>query len=101
MAAKLVLTSDAKNDFEMAYDWQEENEVPSGDKFEKAVQRSLKGIAANPLMHQKVFGNVRRGYVRNYSYVVIYEHISSDNSVIVYSIFHTSQDPAIWQQRVK
>ena len=35
-----------------------------------------------------------------FPYVVIYHYDEPNDTVIVHGVFHTSQDPAIWQQRL-
>jgi plasmid stabilization system protein ParE len=40
----------------------------------------------------------RRALVRRFPYAIFYEH--AGDVVTVYSVFHTSQDPAKWRQRL-
>ena len=101
MAANITIIPAANADFAEGYDWFEEQENGRGEKFEGVIQRRLKGVAANPLMHQIIQGNIRRAYVRDYQYIIFYEYVLATNTVLVYSIFHTSQDPDIWKQRVE
>ena len=55
-------------------------------------------ISANPLIHARVFGDVRRAVVHKMPYIVLY--VPEPNRVVVISVFHTSRDPSIWQGRV-
>lgn len=56
-------------------------------------------IAANPRMHAKVRGDVRKAIVRGYRYYCVFYRERADH-VEVLSVFHTSRDPSIWQDRV-
>ena len=41
---------------------------------------------------------VKRAVIRRFPYVVIYHY--ADGVVTVYSVFHTSQDPNKWRERL-
>ncbi len=49
-------------------------------------------------MYRVVHESDRWAVVRRFPYVVFSEH--SDNTVIVYSVFHCSQDPKKWRSRL-
>jgi plasmid stabilization system protein ParE len=49
-------------------------------------------------MYRVVHESYRRAVVRRFPYVVFYEHL--DNTIIVYSVFHCSQDPKKWRSRL-
>jgi plasmid stabilization system protein ParE len=49
-------------------------------------------------MHQTIHENYRRGLVRRFPYAVFYEY--AEGKVIVYCVFHTSQDPEKWRRRL-
>ena len=51
-----------------------------------------------PELYAKVHEEYRRALVRRFPYAVFYEY--SRGTVIVYSIFHTSQDPKKWRNRL-
>ena len=55
-------------------------------------------IAANPLIHQVVFADIRKGVVRRFPYCVFYR--PHPDRVEVIAVFHSSRDPSIWQRRV-
>ena len=64
----------------------------------RCVEACLHAMCRMPEMHEKVFKDYRRALVRRFPYVIFYEY--SDNLVTVYSIFHTSRNPAKWRQKL-
>jgi plasmid stabilization system protein ParE len=61
------------------------------------VQKVFDRIAANPLLHQVVFADIRKGVVRRFPYCVFYR--PHPDRVEVIAVFHSSRDPSIWHGR--
>jgi plasmid stabilization system protein ParE len=51
-----------------------------------------------PELHAKVHQDYRRVLVRRFPYAIFYEYAAE--TVTVYSVFHTSQDPDKWRKRL-
>jgi len=49
-------------------------------------------------MYAVVHESYHRALARRFPYAIFYEH--TGDVVTIYSVFHTSQDPAKWRQRV-
>ena len=49
-------------------------------------------------MYQVVHVTYRRALTRRFPYAIFYEY--ADDTVTVYSVFHTSRDPEKWRQRL-
>jgi plasmid stabilization system protein ParE len=49
-------------------------------------------------MHATIHANYRRGLVRRIPNAIFYEYAAE--KVTVYGVFHTSQDPDKWRQRL-
>lgn len=47
---------------------------------------------------QIAYETYRRAVVRRFPYVVFYEH--SDTTVVIYAVFHCSQNPKKWRGRL-
>lgn len=56
-------------------------------------------IGRSPLASATVRGDARRKVVRRFPYALIY--LAEPEHVEVIAVFHTSRDPAIWQERVR
>ena len=98
MAAKLVFTPEAGGDLDEAYSWYERQRVGLGEDFLSRVDACIEGILRNPEMHTAVYLQYRRALVRKFPYAVYYEYVG--DCVVIYGIFHTSQDPAKWRDRL-
>ena len=71
----------------------------SGVAFAEAIQVVFDRIAANPKIHTKMHGAVRRAVVRGFRYYNVFYRELPDQ-IEVLSVFHTSRDPRIWRDRV-
>lgn len=60
MTLPIALTPAAQADFDTDHDWYENRKSGSGRAFRDAVEKTLDRIAANPLLHARVYGEVRR-----------------------------------------
>jgi plasmid stabilization system protein ParE len=98
MTLLVTLHSEAEAELAEAYDWFETH-WESGDEFVSAVRGVLRRIAANADMHSVVTRNVRRAVVTGYRYYDVY-YRERETDIEVISIFHTSQNPKLWQDRI-
>lgn len=49
-------------------------------------------------MYQTVHESYRRAVVRRFPYVIFYEDL--DQKIIIYSVFHSAQNPQKWRRRL-
>lgn len=97
MSLPVVLRAEAEREFDEAFDWYEGQKAGLGVEFAEAVQVVYDRIAANPLLHQVVFADVRRGLVRRFPYAILYRPHA--DRVEVLAVFHHKRNPAVWQAR--
>jgi plasmid stabilization system protein ParE len=93
----VVLRAEAETEFDEAFDYYDARRAGLGTEFVSEVQRVFERIAANPLIHQEVFADIRKAVVRRFPYCVFYR--PHPDRVEVLSVFHTSRDPSVWQGR--
>jgi plasmid stabilization system protein ParE len=98
MAVELVFAQEAQQDIEEAYRWFEEQRVGLGEDFLSCVDACIQNICRVPELYPKIHEDYRRALVRRFPYAVFYEY--TEAKVVVYSIFHTSQNPQKWQLRL-
>ena len=82
-----------------AWSWYETKREGLGDEFRVCVDAGMGEISRAPRACAKVRGEARRKVVRRFPYVLIY--LAEPEHVEVIAVFHTSRDPAIWQERVR
>jgi toxin ParE1/3/4 len=97
MSLPLVFHPLVQLDINDAYRYYESKRTGLGDDFLAAVEEVLRRIANNPLMHQQVLHDIRRGVTRKFPYEVFYRPHADRVEVI--AVYHSSRDPAGWQAR--
>src|SRR5262245_52810411 len=98
MSPPIRFLPEARDEYDQAADWYEQQRPGLGVDFIARVREVLQRIAANPRIHGVVYQDVRKAVVRRFPYVVLYRE--DQGEVVVISVFHTSRDPSIWQSRV-
>jgi plasmid stabilization system protein ParE len=98
MAAELIIAPEAEEDIAEAYGWYDRRRTGLGEDFLSSLDACIQAICRTPEMHAPIFENYRRGLVRRFPYAVFYEYAA--NTVTVYCVFHTSQNPDKWRQRL-
>jgi plasmid stabilization system protein ParE len=98
MAAELIVAPEAEQDMDESYRWYESRRTGLGEEFLDCVDACIQAICRTPKMHATIHENYRRGLVRRFPYAVFYDY--DGTSVTVYTIFHTSQNPDKWRERL-
>ena len=91
MVDELIFAPDVQVDIDEAYTWYEERRPGLGEEFLGCVEACLHTICRMPDLYAKVHENYRRALVRRFPFAIFYE--LTDGKVVVYSVFHTSQNP--------
>lgn len=98
MAAELIVAPEAEQDLAEAYAWYEDQRTGLGEDFLDRVDASIEGILRAPEMYALIYKNYRRALVRRFPYAVFYEF--ENDTVTVYCVFNSSQDPEKWRRRL-
>ncbi len=99
MIERISLLPKAVADATEAFRWYEHCSEGLGERFLACIEKSIQRIRSNPEMHEKVYKEYRRAIVNRFPYVIFFE--VDAESVTVYSIFHTAQDPQKWRERLQ
>jgi plasmid stabilization system protein ParE len=98
MSLPVVLRVEAQAEFDEAFDYYEQQRPGLGVAFVARAQEVFDRIALNPQMHAVVFADIRKAVVAKFPYCIFYRPESARVQVI--AVFHSSRDPAVWQDRV-
>ncbi len=98
MIETVVILREALDDLVEARIWYEDRSLGLGDRFLDRVDDCIDRIRKNPELYERVYKDYRRAVVHRFPYVVFYE--SSVNTITVYSVFHSAQDPKKWRKRL-
>jgi len=93
MAANLVVRPEAEQELDDAADWYERDRPGRGVKFLRRVAEAVVAIRRSPRAFSPYRVHYRRRVVKHFPYVVIYGYDDRTDTVTVFSVFHTSQDP--------
>ncbi len=96
----LVLLSEAKSDIERAYLWYEEQALGLGMEFLRCVETAFTAIQRNPMTYRVIHRTYRQTLVRRFPFAVIFDVEEKEKRCVVYSVFHCSQDPERWRERL-
>ncbi len=98
MAAELIIGPEAQHDIDDAYKWYEDRRHGLGEEFLTCIDASIQTICRTPELYAKIYNEYRRALVRRFPYAIFYEY--EGGKVIIYSVFHTSQNPKKWRNRL-
>ena len=74
-----------------AYQWYEEQQSGLGNRFMTELDSCYDKIEVWPASYTKINKNFRHILLNKFPYVVVY--MIEGKNVVVYSVFHTSQNP--------
>lgn len=94
----VVYLPEARDDIDAVYAGYEARLVGLGDKFLRALARTVGLIEANPVLYGEVAPGIRAALTRRFPFVVYYRADAA--GVVVTAVRHGRDDPAVWQGRV-
>lgn len=98
MTFRIVFRRAAKNEFEDAAAWYDEQRSGLGEEFVAEIEQAVTSAAAAPQRYPVVFGDIRRTVARRFPFSV-YFRVRADELVVL-AVFHGRRNPTIWQRRV-
>jgi plasmid stabilization system protein ParE len=98
MRLAVVFRLVARRKFDAASDWYERCRRGRGAHFTAAVHKVLEHARTQPDFYGQVYGDVRQALVPGYPYCVYFR--AEQEQLVVFAVFHTARDPALWQARV-
>ena len=98
MSIPVVLTPEARADYDEAFDWYERQRPGLGVEFVRSVRAAFDRVRQWPDRYATVHKDVRRVRVKRFPYSVLYT--IEPNELVVVAVFHGRRDPKVWQSRV-
>jgi plasmid stabilization system protein ParE len=90
MIERVVYLPEASADVAQAYAWYEER-APG-------VEAAVLTIQRHPQLHPVAVDDFRHALIRRFPFEIFYE--SAREAIVIYSVFHCSQDPQKWRKRL-
>ncbi len=100
MPREIIFEAEARQEFEDAAGWYEEQEPGLGDRFKTEVHATLQRILGSPERFRLVGNNIRQARVHVFRKYSVYFHIKPDLIGVV-SVFHAKRNPAELRRRLK
>ncbi len=91
MSYTLVFKEEARHDILQVSNWYADEAENLDVRFIAHIESTLKIIRNNPKIFKRVYKNFRQAALNKFPYVILYEY--SDDTIIVFSVFNTSQHP--------
>lgn len=88
---KEVLSIQAENELEDAYDFYNLISTKIGDEFLIQINNCIQSILSHPESYPLDFETYRKAVVKKFPFVIIYTKI--DSIIFISAIFHTSRNP--------
>ena len=98
MIERIIYTPEAEDDVAESYAWYEDHEPGLGEDFLRCVEACVLSIQRHPQLYPIAVEEFRRALVRRFPYEIFYE--PSEDRIVIYSVFHCSQDPQKWRSRL-
>ena len=92
MNYKLELRKRALNQMQKSYDFYESKSTGLGERFLSTIEEYFERIADNPKLFQIKREEIREVYIKYFPFVIVYQIVKE--TIIVYSVFHTSRNPS-------
>lgn len=95
--SNIQLTDDAREDLTASAKYYESKQIGLGSDFLDEVEKALEQIKQNPNQFPIIYKNVRKALVGRFPYKLLF--IVKSIGIIIFSVFHTSQNPEKWKKR--
>lgn len=98
---KIKIDEDALNDLKEIVIWYNDQVQNLGVRFHKQVKTQINSLKNQPYICSVRYEDVRCMLIKKFPFLIHYAIIEESKVVEIYSIFHTSRNPQIWNSRLK
>ena len=98
MISRIIFIPEAEQDVSDAFDWYESREVGLGEDFLQSVEKGLTIIKDHPHLFPIAIDEFRHATIQRFPFEIFYEPL--EDGIVVYAVFHCSQDPKKWRKRL-
>ncbi len=89
----------AESELKEAENWYNLQKENLGKEFIEEIENKLMQIKRNPNHYAKIRKDIRKALLKRFPYSIVFT--VTDEWVEVYSFFHHSRNPKIWNKRAK
>jgi plasmid stabilization system protein ParE len=95
MNFSVTIRSQARDDIRGGRDWYQEKSPDLAFRFGHEINEVILAISDHPLIHAKIYRNIRRAMTRRFPYAIYF--IVEGNLVTVLRVLHQARDPQEWR----
>jgi plasmid stabilization system protein ParE len=95
---ELIFTPKAGTDIKAIYRWYEAQQPGLGTEFRTSVEALSTQIQRSPERFRRAADSFHRALLRRFPFENFYEF--DDRKVVIHLVFHTSQNPQRWRDRL-
>lgn len=92
---------EARAEFREAALWYEEQRPGLGERFHRAVRRTVDSIVADPLRFRPVGEGVHLARVAGFPYKIFFTVEAEASLVRIYAVMHDKRRPDYWRERIE
>jgi plasmid stabilization system protein ParE len=98
LSKTLILTEDAQQDIDGAYQWYQKQNHGLGQEFFRCVDAKLSEISRSPLHYQIIYKDkVHRALTNRFPFSIYF--LNEEETVTVFAILHQRRSPDKWKSR--
>lgn len=95
---ELSFTAFAQSQYREAHRWYEAVQAGLGEQFANQVDEAIQRLVRNPAQFKIAAKQYRRILLKRFPYEMFFE--LDDDHIVIYSVFHTSQNPKRWEAQL-
>jgi Plasmid stabilisation system protein. len=95
MRFRITIRSRARDDIRDGRDWYQEKSPDLAVRFGQEINEVILSIRDQPLIHAKIYRNIRRAMTRRFPYAIYF--IVEDDRIAVLRVLHQARDPQEWR----
>lgn len=92
----IKIDEDALNDLSQIVKWYNDQSQNLGIRFHKQVKSQINSLKSQPYICSIRYKDIRCMLVKKFPFMIHYSINEELSSVEIFSIFHTSRNPEIW-----
>lgn len=96
---KIIIDEDALLDLTEASAWYEKKLDGLGTRFSKQVKKQINSLKNNPFICEVRYKDIRCFPIKKFPFMIHYQVNENHKLIKIYSIFHTSRNPTVWNDR--
>lgn len=98
MTLQVVFRAAARQEFEEAVSWYDQQCKGLGEEFLREIDDVVRRAATHPKRYPIITKDIRRAVTRRFPYSIFFR--TRGRKLVVLAVFHARRDPMVWQRRV-